>query len=215
MLGEGVLITLTVTGLSVFFGVVIGLFMSLAKLSRHRGLKLMATIYIDFIRGTPLLVQILLIYFGIPGLVSAITGQRFGVDAIVAGVVACSINSGAYVAEIFRAGIQSIDKGQNEASRSLGMNNFQTMLYVVLPQAFRRVIPPLGNEIIVLLKDSSLLSVIGVQELLLQGKLYAARTFAYFPTYLAIALVYLVLTLTVSRLTAHLERKLGIDDQSN
>jgi polar amino acid transport system permease protein len=214
-LGQGVLITVAATALAVFFGVIIGLFMSLCKLSSNRMLKLASLVYIDFIRGTPLLVQILLIYFGIPGLLAAIFGGNFGIDAFTAGVIACSLNSGAYVAEIFRGGIQSIERGQSEAARSLGMTQAQAMRHVILPQAFRRIIPPLGNEFIVLLKDSSLLSVIGVQELLLNGKLYAARTFAYFPTYLGIALVYLVMTVSISRLVAYSERKLHVGDHSN
>lgn len=155
---KGAVYTVIITAMSVFFGTVIGLFLGLGRLSKKKFFSIPSSIYVDSIRGTPLLVQILIIYFGIPNLYNMITGDRFTMNVFVAAVLACSINSGAYVAEIFRAGIQSIDKGQMEAARSLGMTHRQAMRYIILPQAFRRIIPPLGNEFIVLLKDTSLLS---------------------------------------------------------
>lgn len=211
---QGAIITIEVTSLSVFFGTIIGIFMALGKMSSRKILRLPSIIYIDFIRGTPLLVQILLFYYGIPGLISNVTGEAFRIDPILAGVIVCSINSGAYVAEIVRAGIQSIDKGQTEAARSLGMTHSQSMRQIILPQAFRRILPPMGNEFIVLLKDSSLLAVIGVPELLKSGQLYVATTFASFPVYIGVALVYLVMTLTISRMINWLERRWGIVDKS-
>ncbi|NCD34364.1 MAG: amino acid ABC transporter permease [Spartobacteria bacterium] len=210
---EGALLTVEVTALSVFFGIFLGLLVSLGKLSPRKWLNIPATIYIDVVRGTPLLVQILIVYFGFPGFLSAVFDDPIRINALVAGVIACSLNSGAYVAEIFRAGIQSIHRGQYEAATSLGLTKAQVMIHVILPQAFRRIIPPMGNEFIVLLKDSSLLSIIGVNELLRQGQLYAARTFASFPTYIGIALVYLVMTMSISRLLALLERRMGICDR--
>lgn len=210
---DGAVLTVEITTLSVLFGVIIGLFMSLGKLSDNLLFRIPSTIYVDFIRGTPLFVQILLFYYGIPGLISGITDKPFRIEPMVAAVVVCSINSGAYVAEIFRAGIQSIERGQMEAARSLGMNHRQAMRYVILPQAFRRIVPPLGNEFIVLLKDTSLLAVIGVQELTRKGQLYAAATYASFPTYIGVALVYLVMTLTISRFVTYLERRLAVSDR--
>jgi polar amino acid transport system permease protein len=129
------------------------------------------------------------------------------VDAFFAAISACSINSGAYVAEVFRGGIQSIDVGQMEAGRSLGMTWWQTMRYIILPQAFKRIIPPLGNEFIAMLKDSSLVSVIGFEELTRRGQLIIARTYASFEIWMAVAIIYLILTFTVARLTGLLERK--------
>lgn len=214
LLLKGATLTVEITAAAVFFGILIGLVMSLLKLSESKILRAISAIYVDFIRGTPLLVQILLIYFGIPGIVREITGEAFRMDPLLAGIIACSLNSGAYVAEIFRAGIQSIERGQMEAARSLGMTKNQAMRYIILPQAFKRIVPPLGNEFIVLLKDSSLLSVIGVHELTRQGQLYIARTFASFPTFLSIAFVYLIMTLTISRLVAYTERRLGVSDRS-
>lgn len=173
----------------------------------------MAKGYIDFIRGTPLLVQIFIIYFGIPNLLRVLTGQQYPIHAYAAGILACGINSGAYVAEIVRAGIQSIDRGQMEAARSLGMNHRQAMRFIIMPQAFKRIIPPLGNEFIAMLKDTSLLSAIGIEELTRQGQLYIAATAAPFPVYAGVLLMYLVMTLVISRFVALLERRYAVSDR--
>ena len=170
-------------------------------LVRIKPLRYFANVYVDFIRGTPLLVQIFLVYFALPNII----GSR--VDPFVAAISACSINSGAYVAEIFRAGIQSIDKGQMEAGRSLGMTWAQTMRYIIMPQAFKRIIPPLGNEFIAMLKDSSLVSVIGFEELTRRGQLIIARTYASFEIWMAVAIIYLIMTFAVARFTGYLERR--------
>ncbi|MDS1030577.1 amino acid ABC transporter permease [Bacillota bacterium LX-D] len=208
---QGAVVTIEVTALSVLIGAVIGLFVGMGRLARNKLIKSIAAAYVDIIRGTPLMVQVFIIYFGLPNLLLQITGSRVPMDPFVSSVWACSINSGAYVAEIFRAGIQSIERGQMEAARSLGMTHVQAMRYIILPQAFRRVIPPLGNEFIALMKDTSILSVIGVEELMRQGQLYNATTYASFPTFTGIALVYLVMTMTVSRWVAYMERKLSAE----
>ena len=196
LVGAGV--TIKITALSVALGV---------GISRIKILRVLAAIYVDFFRGTPLLVQIFLVYFALP----VITGQR--VDPFVAAIGSCGINSGAYVAEIFRAGIQSIDKGQMEAGRSLGMTWVQTMRYIIVPQAFKRVIPPLGNEFIALLKDSSLVSVIGFEELTRRGQLIIAKTYGSLEIWLSVAVIYLAMTLTISRFVAYLERRYKTDDR--
>ena len=205
LVGAGV--TIKITALSVALGVVIGLFVGIARISRIKLLRVLAAIYVDFFRGTPLLVQIFLVYFALP----VITGQR--VDPFVAAIGSCGINSGAYVAEIFRAGIKSIDKGQMEAGRSLGMTWVQTMRYIIVPQAFKRVIPPLGNEFIALLKDSSLVSVIGFEELTRRGQLIIAKTYGSLEIWLSVAVIYLAMTLTISRFVAYLERRYKTDDR--
>ena len=205
LVGAGV--TIKITALSVALGVVIGLFVGIARISRIKLLRVLAAIYVDFFRGTPLLVQIFLVYFALP----VITGQR--VDPFVAAIGSCGINSGAYVAEIFRAGIQSIDKGQMEAGRSLGMTWGQTMRYIIVPQAFKRVIPPLGNEFIALLKDSSLVSVIGFEELTRRGQLIIAKTYGSLEIWISVAVIYLAMTLTISRFVAYLERRYKTDDR--
>ena len=205
LVGAGV--TIKITALSVALGVDIGLFVGIARISRIKILRVLAAIYVDFFRGTPLLVQIFLVYFALP----VITGQR--VDPFVAAIGSCGINSGAYVAEIFRAGIQSIDKGQMEAGRSLGMTWVQTMRYIIVPQAFKRVIPPLGNEFIALLKDSSLVSVIGFEELTRRGQLIIAKTYGSLEIWISVAVIYLAMTLTISRFVAYLERRYKTDDR--
>jgi polar amino acid transport system permease protein len=200
IMGAG--ITIKITALSVGLGMIIGMFVGIARISHVRPLRLLAAVYVDFLRGTPLLVQIFLIYFALPLLLD----QR--VDPFVAAITACGINSGAYVAEIFRAGIQAIDKGQMEAGRSLGMTWVQTMRYIIVPQAFKNIIPPLGNEFIALLKDSSLVSVIGFEELTRRGQLIIARTYGSLEIWLSVAVIYLVMTLAISRLVAYMEKRL-------
>ncbi|MGI6533762.1 MAG: amino acid ABC transporter permease [Peptococcia bacterium] len=211
----GAVTTIWITALAVSIGVLIGLVVGLARISGKTWLRALARVYVDAIRGTPLLVQIFIIYLGIPNLLNVLLGQQFPINVYVAGVMACGLNSGAYVAEIVRAGIQSIDRGQTEAARSLGMNSWQTMRYVILPQAFKRIIPPLGNEFIAMLKDTSLLSVIGIEELTRKGQLFIAVTFAPFPVYTGVLLMYLAMTLTISRFVSMLERRLAVSDRSN
>ena len=204
LIGAGVTIQITV--LSTAIGFVIGLVVGVARISHLRPLRLLAEVYVEFFRGTPLLVQIFLFYFALP----VITGQR--IDPFIAAISACGINSGAYVAEIFRAGIQSADEGQMEAGRSLGMTWLQTMRYIIVPQAFKRVIPPLGNEFIAMLKDSSLVSVIGFEELTRRGQLIIAKTYGSFEIWMSVAVIYLVMTLTISRFVAYLERRCRVHD---
>lgn len=201
LLLAGAAITVEITAMSVTFGLLIGCMIGIARFCSIKPLRYFANVYVDFIRGTPLLVQIFLVYFALPNII----GSR--VDPFVAAISACSINSGAYVAEIFRAGIQSIDKGQMEAGRSLGMTWAQTMRYIIMPQAFKRIIPPLGNEFIAMLKDSSLVSVIGFEELTRRGQLIIARTYASFEIWMAVAIIYLIMTFAVARFTGYLERR--------
>ncbi|MBP3722474.1 MAG: amino acid ABC transporter permease [Selenomonadaceae bacterium] len=207
LLLTGAAVTIEITVLSIALGIFIGLFAGVARISSVKIVRLAAAVYVDFFRGTPLLVQIFIIYFALP----VITGQR--IDPFIAAIAGCGINSGAYVAEIFRAGIESIDKGQMEAGRSLGMTWLQTMGYIIVPQAFRRVIPPLGNEFIALLKDSSLVSVIGFEELTRRGQLIIARTYGALEIWLSVAVIYLIMTLTISRLVAYLEKRWRINDK--
>ena len=201
LLAMGALVTVEITAVAVSLGVMIGLFVGIAELSRYGYLRIPAKLYVDFIRGTPLLVQIFIIYFALP----VIIGAR--IEPFVAAVAACSIDSGAYVAEIFRSGIQSIDKGQTEAGRSLGMSWTQTMVTIIIPQAFRRIIPQLGNEFIAMLKDSSLVSVIGFEELTRKGQLIIASTYGSLEIWSTVAVIYLVMTLSISRFVSYLEKR--------
>ncbi|HHY98067.1 MAG TPA: amino acid ABC transporter permease [Firmicutes bacterium] len=201
---QGAWMTLRLTTLAVFFGIIIGTFVGIARVSKGRLISLLAAVYVDFLRGTPLLVQIFLIHMGLPQLIGS------PVPPYISALSALSINSGAYVAEIIRAGIQSIHRGQMEAARSLGMSYAQAMRYVILPQAFRRIIPPLGNEFIALLKDSSLVSVIAMEELVRKGQIVIGRTFRPFEIWTMVAIMYLVMTVSISRLVAFTEKKLHI-----
>lgn len=200
----GALVTIQITALATFFGMVGGSLLGIARLSPIRPISLFARAYVDFFRGTPLLVQIFMIYFGLPALLQSLGGD-FRLGRLFAAVLALSLNSAAYIAEIVRAGIQSIELGQQEASESLGLGAMQTMRYVIFPQAFRRMIPPLGNEFITLLKDTSLVAVIGYEELFRRGQLIVSQTYRAFEIYLGVALVYLVLTLLFSRAFSLLE----------
>lgn len=155
-----------------------------------------------------MLVQIFMIYFGLPAIAQQI-GFDFSLDRLAAAVLALSLNSAAYIAEIVRAGIQSIDLGQSEAAESLGLDSIQTMRYVIFPQAFRRMLPPLGNEFITLLKDTSLVAVIGFEELFRKGQLIVATNYRAFEIYAAVAIVYLCLTLLSSQGFSWLEKRLN------
>ena len=209
-LAKGALLTLELTAGAVAIGLVIGLFMALGRLSKYKLIRAGAIAYIDFFRGTPLLVQIFLVYFGIPTLFQWETMPNN--YQYTAGILAMGLNSGAYIAEIFRAGIQSIDRGQTEAARSLGMSQIQALRYIILPQAFKRSVPPLGNEFIALLKDSSLLSIIAIQELFYTGKIIVGRTYQPLPMYLAVAFYYLIMTQLIAQWVAYMERRLGKND---
>lgn len=209
----GAFVTLQLTAISITLGLIFGSLIGIARLSAARPLNLAARVYVDFFRGTPLLVQIFMIYFGIPALVRSL-GGNFSFNQWAAAVMALTLNSAAYLAEIVRAGIQSIDLGQREASQSLGLGPVQTMRYIIFPQAFRRMIPPLGNEFISMLKDTSLVAVIGFEELFRRGQLIVAQNFRAFEIYLSVALVYLVMTLISSQLFSQLERWMNPIEQA-
>ncbi|HJV32331.1 MAG TPA: amino acid ABC transporter permease [Bacillales bacterium] len=199
---KGTLLTVGLSIASILIGTVLGLLIGLGKIMRNKLLALPFSIYITFFRGTPMLVQILLIHFAV---VPLFLGQTNGV---LAAIVTLSLNSAAYIAEIFRAGIQSIDKGQMEAARSLGMTHVQSMKFVILPQAFKRMIPPLGNEFVVLIKESSLASLIAAPELMYWGRALQGQYFRVWEPYLTAAVIYLFLTLTLSFILERLERRL-------
>ncbi|MBD2100648.1 amino acid ABC transporter permease [Leptolyngbya sp. FACHB-261] len=205
LLGAG--ITLQITAMAVLLGMVAGSLIGIARLSPIAPVRWLMRAYVDFFRGTPLLVQIFMIYFGLPALTQGF-GLTLRFDRLVAAVVALTLNSAAYIAEIVRAGIQSIEPGQTEAAQSLGMGSVQTMRYIVFPQAMRRMIPPLGNEFITLLKDTSLVAVIGYEELFRRGQLIVASNYRSFEIYTAVALIYLALTLVSSQAFSFLERRM-------
>jgi polar amino acid transport system permease protein len=200
----GLQMTIKVSVLSIFFGTLMGVAGALAKTSRFRLLRALAFTYVEWIRNTPLLIQILFIYFGL--------GVFFSLSPMVASVFALSFFSGAYITEIIRAGIQSIHKGQREAAFSLGMTEGQSMFLVVLPQAVRRILPPLAGQFITLVKDSSLISVIAVSDLTYVAKNIVTNTFRAFEVWLAIAVFYFVLSFALSWSVRSLEYRLAKSD---
>ena len=197
---DGILSTFQVTVSSILIALVLGLFTGLGRISRITVINRIATIYVEVIRGIPLLVQLFYIYYAL--------GQFVAVPRLAAAIIAMSVCYGAYMGEIFRAGILSIPKGQMEAALALGLSRGQAMRRVILPQTMRLVLPPIGNEFIALLKDSSLVSILAVSDILRRGREYAATTFRYFEAYTIVALIYLVMTLFFSKLVSIMEERL-------
>jgi len=209
MLLKGAWFTIQITFGALSLGLVLGVLAGTCRISRNMAVRFFADCYIQIIRGTPMLLQIFFFYLGFPQIYMIVTGQGITPDPLITGIIALGINSGAYNAEIIRAGIQSIDKGQMEAARGTGLGHTQAMIYVILPQALKRMIPPLGNELIVLLKDSSLISTIGVAELMFSAKVLGAKYYTYVPFLVGAGCVYLTLTFSFSRVFNVLERKLS------
>ncbi|MEI2691036.1 MAG: amino acid ABC transporter permease [Anaerolineae bacterium] len=226
---KGVGVTIRVTAISFALALVLGLVVGIARVSSRRLLYELSSFYVEIIRGVPMLVLLYYIVFaGAPAMVSAInfvgaTLRNLGilpglgesmaemgvrqVDFTMRVIIALTIGYSAFLAEIFRAGIQSIERGQMEAARSLGMTYGQAMRHVILPQAIRRVLPALGNDLIAMLKDSSLVSVMGVADITYQGRVYAASTFKFFETYNVVGYLYLVMTIGLALLVRYLEKR--------
>lgn len=201
--GLGWTIGLTLAGL--FLGFILGAVVGLGRLSKSKIISRTCSVYVEIVRGTPMLAQILFIY---AGLTKDVIG--FNIDPISTSIIAIAINAAAYIAEIVRGAVYSIEKGQHEAGRSMGLTERQTMRYIIWPQAFKRMIPPLGNQFVISLKDTSLLSVIAVTELLYAGKQYYNITYTPFQTLLMVCLLYLCITIPASLYLRRLERKLDV-----
>ena len=202
----GIWVTLALTLVGYIGGVFFGVFLGLAQTSKNKLIYWPAKIYVDVFRGTPMLVQIYIIHLA---LIPTVFGQSYG--WFVSGAAALILNSAAYNAEIFRAGIQSIDKGQMEAARSLGLTHSQAMRKVIMPQAVRRMVPPLGNEFITLLKDSSLVNVIAATDILYASKMIAGTYSRVWEPYLFAAFLYLVMTFIVTKVISYIEHRFSID----
>ena len=200
----GLWITLKISALALVFALLLGLVAGLGRVSSNPAAFNLATTYIEIVRGTPLLVQIFIFYFFI--------GTVLNLSAMTAGVAALAVFTGAYVAEIIRAGIEAVPKGQMEAARSLGMSYVQAMRHVILPQAFRKTLPPLAGQFINLIKDSSLVSVIAITDLSKAGREVVSSTFSPFEVWFTVAALYLVLTASLSQLVRRLEKKLAAAD---
>ena len=216
---EGAEITIELTIGCVFFGIILGMILGMARMASARhdpwktilyyGVRWPVTIWVSFFRGTPLFVQIFLMYFAVlPIFIHPVDGLI--IDG--PGFFAITLNAGAYMSEVFRAGIQSLDKGQTEAARSIGMTWWQTMRHIIMPQAFRRMLPALGNNAIAILKDSSLVSAIGLTELAYAARTVAGASARYWEPYLTISLMYWVMTLGLAYLIREMEKRLGKGD---
>jgi glutamine transport system permease protein len=204
MLLKGLQVTIYIFVIAIILGFLIGLVIALFRLAPIKILNWIAKVYVDAIRGTPFIVQLFFIYFGVNSL------QVVSLNSTTAGIITVAINAGAYFAEIIRAGIQSIDKGQTEAARSIGFTGAQTMRYVVLPQAFRRMLPTITNQSIISLKDTSLLSVIGIADLTQQGQIQASATFEAFKIWLVVGIIYFIIIYLLTMLANFIERRIQL-----
>lgn len=205
--------TLVLTLFALFFAMIIGLIFALLNVSHKKSLNFIGTVYVDAVRGVPLIVLAFFIYFGVPQAVKMLGVQGFRLPALQAGTIALAMNCGAYMAEIFRAGIQSIDKGQMEAARSLGLPYGTSMRRVILPQAFKVMIPSVINQFIITLKDTSILSVIGYPELTNMGKTISGNTFKSLQTWTIIGILYMVVIVTLSKIAKKIEWRLKKDGE--
>lgn len=205
--------------IAVVIGAALGLLLAICRISKSRILRFVSTAYVEFVRGTPLLVQLFIIYYGLQAVgirfpdipvMTAILDINF--SDFMSGVITMGLNSGAYVCEIFRSGIQSVDKGQMEAGRSLGLSYGQTLQKIIVPQAIRNVLPALGNEFVVVIKESSIVSIIGIADLMYKANTVRGNTFQPFEPLLVAALVYFLLTFTLSKLLAYIEKRMRNHD---
>ncbi|MGN0159611.1 MAG: amino acid ABC transporter permease [Brotaphodocola sp.] len=202
-LGQTMLLTL----LSLFFAMIIGMIFGLMNVGHNRFLNLIGTIYVDAVRGVPLIVLAYFIYFGFPILMQNIGFKDFRLEALQAGTIALSMNCGAYMAEIIRAGIESVDKGQMEAGRSLGLSYGAGMALIVVPQAVRTMIPSIINQFIITLKDTSILSVIGFPEITNVGKTIMGNTFKPLQAWAIVGIMYMIVIVTLSKIAKQIERR--------
>ncbi|MGB4587877.1 MAG: amino acid ABC transporter permease [Clostridiaceae bacterium] len=202
---DGLKYTIMLAFFTVIIGSIFGLLLSLMRLSKNRLLKFIGTAYVEFIRGTPLILQLYIIFYGLPFLGVVLPGFS-------AGIIALSMNSSAYISEIVRAGIQSVDKGQMEAARSIGMKKPMAMRYIIIPQAIKTILPALGNEFITVIKESSIVSVIGIHDLMYNADTVRGNTFRVFEPLIIAALMYFALTFGLSKILAVFERRMKTSD---
>lgn len=201
--------TLLLTLLSLLFAMVIGMIFALMNVSKSRVLNCIGTVYVDAVRGVPLIVLAYFIYFGIPAGAQMLGFSNFRFSALQGGTIALAMNCGAYMAEIIRAGIQSVDKGQMEASRSLGLTYGKSMCLIIIPQAVKTMIPSIINQFIITLKDTSILSVIGFPELTNMGKTISGNTFKVLQTWAIVAIFYMMVIITLSKIAKRIERSVN------
>lgn len=205
---KGIPTTVGVSLIAIVIGAAFGLLLALCTQSGSKILKAIAKVYIDIVRGTPMIVQALVMAYGVPQLLQSMGLYFKWPQLVIPAIIVCGLNSAAYMAEIIRSGIQAVDKGQMEAARSLGMNRKQAMKLVVLPQAVRVILPAFCNEFVSLIKETSVLSYVGVIEILRRGALWNSVSFETFPAYIGVALAYMILTIPLTKIINHYEKKM-------
>ena len=210
MLLQGLKITVGISLLAILIGLVIGLITCFFGRSKNPILKGIAAVYVWCVRGTPMMVQAFLVFFALPQIIRLVV-PTFTITPFAAGLITLALNAGAYMSEIFRGGIDAVSYGQIEAARSLGLNQTKTMLKIVLPQAFKISIPSLVNQFIITVKDSSILSAIGLAEILNQAKVYVGSKYDFFPTYITVAAYYLIIISILMVISKYIEKKLNYD----
>ena len=211
LLLNGLKLTIGIALLAIALGMVIGFLSCIMGMAKNPILRAISAVYVWLIRGTPMLVQAFFVFYAIPQLVKVMTGTAFTLTPFAAGAITLSLNAGAYISEIFRGGIQAVPKGQTEAARSLGLSSAKTMLRVVLPQAFKIAIPSLVNQFIITVKDTSILSVIGLAEVVNRAKQYVGSTFSFFATYVYDGALYLVVISLLMVLSRRIEKRMSYD----
>jgi len=204
LLIKGALVTIQFSVLALFFGTIFGVFIGTMRIAPNRIMSSIAASYIYVIRGTPLLIQLYFIYFGLPSI-------GIYLSAFVSGVLGLTINAAGYIGEIVRGGVEAIPKGQWEAGKVLGLSHDKTLRFIILPQALRNMLPPLGNEFVTLIKESSLLSTIAILELTMAGQQIRSKTFAAFETFIVIGLIYLIMTSVTSLLLRQIEKRWNVN----
>ncbi|MBR2746643.1 MAG: amino acid ABC transporter permease [Erysipelotrichaceae bacterium] len=209
---RGAGMSLLIAAIATAMGLILGTLGAAAKLSRSKFLNALASVYVEVFRGTPMIMQITFAFLALPALVTLILGRPIRFNPLITGIAAISINSGAYTTELIRSGINGVDKGQFEAADTLGLTYRQKMRLVILPQAFKQILPPLVSEFITLIKDSSLLSTIGVVELMKSATTVGANYYAYLPPLTVASGIYLVMTLVISAISKMIERRLAVSD---
>lgn len=205
-IGVGVMTTMAIALLGILIGIVVGIVLAIGKLSDSKIARGIATVYINYVRGTPLLLQLMILFYGIPLLFEGINPPSF-----LVGVIAVGLNSAAYVAEIYRGGIQSVDSGQFEAARSLGLTKWDTLKEIILPQATKNILPTLGNEFIVIIKETSIVSIIAIKDLMFYAKQVGSTTYNYLPPLIIAGIIYFIVTYTLTKLVDLLEGRLRND----
>ncbi len=214
---DGTIVTIVLSLMTVFLGSIIGLFATLLKQSPNKFFKAIAAVYTQVVRGTPLLVQLYIWLYGLPLIGVTLPalpflGDVYGSREFLTAIVALSINSGAYICELLRGGLEAIDKGQMEAGRSLGLSRKQTMRSIIIPQAIRVILPGLGNEFISMIKESSIVSVVGIFDVMYTSNIIKASTYSIFEPLIVVALIYFFLTFTLTALMKQLEKRLSVYD---